>query len=164
MVDTEVPQNDIAIAAFTHSGSGNFAVVSYDADGDRIDLLVNEVGAYEGRRPINLLIGEEVAFMEISANGSWTIELQPIFYATQFVGSSVSGTGADVVVDPDPPSGASRLTITHDGESNVAIWVYSADDRDLLVNEIGDYSGTVLSIPGAILYDIEADGEWTMSR
>jgi hypothetical protein len=24
--------------------------------------------------------------------------------------------------------------------------------------------GTVLSIPGAILYDIEADGDWTMSR
>jgi hypothetical protein len=26
------------------------------------------------------------------------------------------------------------------------------------------YSGTVLSIPGAILYDIDANGDWTMSR
>ncbi len=44
------------------------------------------------------------------------------------------------------------------------IWVYSENDRDLLVNDAGNYSGTVLSIPGAILYDIEADGDWTMSR
>ena len=50
------------------------------------------------------------------------------------------------------------------GESNFAIWVYSTDDRDLLVNAIGTYSGTVFSIAGAFLYDIEADGDWTMSR
>lgn len=139
---------------FSHSGSGNFSVVSYTADGDRIDLLVNEIGNYSGRRPINLFDGDEVAFIEVSADGSWTIELQPIFYATQFVGSSVSGSGADVVIGPAPPSGTSRLEITHTGDSNIAVWVYSTDDRDLLVNEIGNYSGTVLSIAGAILYDI----------
>jgi hypothetical protein len=38
---------------------------------------------------------------------------------------------------------------------------YTADDRSLLVNEIGKYKGEVLLPDGTVLVTFEADGAWT---
>lgn len=65
----------------------------------------------------------------------------------------------------DIPTSADHLlvaTISHDGSSNFAIESHSADgDRDLLVNEIGSYDGTV-RMSDAVALEINADGNWTI--
>jgi hypothetical protein len=58
--------------------------------------------------------------------------------------------------------------MSHTGESNFAIWLFDENGNhvDLLVNEIGNYSGsTAVRIPkkGVYLLDITADGSWSVS-
>ncbi|MFI6576818.1 hypothetical protein ACIBFB_13530 [Nocardiopsis sp. NPDC050513] len=61
----------------THSGSANFIVVPYDADGARLGSLANEIGAYEGNSVLEeaAILGSaaEVEFIHIQADGAWTI-------------------------------------------------------------------------------------------
>ena len=54
---------------FTHSGSGNFAV---NVKGDVDDLLINEIGKYQGVVPMN----DGPGVIVITANGSWTAKSQ----------------------------------------------------------------------------------------
>lgn len=162
VVDIEVPSGDAAIVTFTHSGSHNFTVWSYDKNGDQIDLLVNTIGAYEGTRPINFLEGEEVALVEIGADGGWTVTVEPLADAPQIPASGrYEGVGDAVLIDPLGPDSAFRGTFTHSGEHNFAVWAWGTT-RDLLVNEIGQYDGTVIVPGGTVVYDISADGAWTV--
>jgi hypothetical protein len=63
-----------------------------------------------------------------------------------------------VVVDVSSPS----LSITHDGGSNFVVRAWT-DRRDLLVNEIGPYDGTVRSPTGTVVFEVNADGAWTLT-
>lgn len=162
VVDLEIPGGEPAILIISYRGSGNFAVWTNDSYGDQLDLVVNTIGTYSGVRPINLAEGEEVSFLEITAEGSWAITAAPLFYADTIPASGdYSGRGDDVLLDLES-TGASRATITHSGTDNFAIWVYG-DETDLIVNEIGRYQGTVLVPAGTILWDITADGTWAIS-
>lgn len=61
------------------------------------------------------------------------------------------------------PAGDSVLTFTHNGSRNFAVWAYVGDQRELLVNTIGAYSGSrPLSASTPITLDITADGGWTV--
>ncbi len=60
-----------------HSGSSNFTVWSYNGNGDVTDLLVSTIGSYDGTPLVNLFVDGEIAFLEIGADGSWTVELRP---------------------------------------------------------------------------------------
>ena len=159
VVDLVVRGDDPAILSITYEGGRNFSVLSYDSSGDRIDLLVNVIGQYSGRVPVNFSVGEEVVELEITASGSWSITVQQLSSATAF-SDSVSGVGDDVVAYL---STSSRITATHDGDRNFVVQAWSADGRDLLVNDIGAYDGTVRIDPGAILIVVNADGAWTLT-
>ena len=76
IVDVPVITDSIIVATFTHQGSSNFAVVSYNQAGERISLLVNEIGNFQGTVPFNF--SEPPAELEISANGSWTLTLSDL--------------------------------------------------------------------------------------
>ena len=54
--------------------------------------------------------------------------------------------------------------ITHNGASNFAVKSYAEGSTfpDLLVNEIGNYSGSV-RFPGPAVVDLTADGDWTIT-
>lgn len=154
-----VPGDQAAVLDITHDGSSNFAVLTYDADNERIDLLVNEIGSYRGRVPVNFLIDEEVAFIEITASGSWSIQTI-LLSALEFNFGNSAGTGDDVVaMEVSSPT----MDITHNGESNFAVLAWT-DSRDLLVNEIGPYQGTVRIPTGMVVFEINADGDWTLAE
>ncbi len=82
-----------------------------------------------------------------------------------------SGRG-DSVVSCTMNPGRKVFTMTHDGTSNFAIWLYDdADGAELLVNEIGRYSGSttvkfgsgILDLaPGPCTLEISADGNWSI--
>ena len=83
-----------------------------------------------------------------------------------------AGTGDDVV-NFDLTPGDKTWAITHNGSSNFIVYLHDdAGNRDLLVNEIGEYNGTVLvpvgddsffdNSPGPATLEVKADGAWTI--
>lgn len=157
IVDLVVPENEPAVAEITYDGGSNFSVLTFDAAGNRIDLLVNEIGSYSGTVPLNFMANEEVAEAEITASGPWTIAVRPLKDARQGT-ASTTGRGADVVLVEGL---GDRARMTHNGSSNFAVHAYGSG-RDLLVNEIGPYEGTVRVPAGTVVLVVEADGDWTV--
>ena len=106
---------------------------------------------------------EHSVALKIEADGAWTANVKPVSSARKWTASGkLSGKGDDVVrVDP-PASGLTAATIKHQGKSNFAVTSYSPEGGDLLVNEIGAFSGEELLPNGTFLLQIEADGAWTV--
>ncbi len=76
---------------------------------------------------------------------------------------TVNGRGDDVLSEISVGDGIYRVHFTHSGGSNFIIKSYDAtNDRELLVNEIGNYNGYVLLTGRApYSFEISADGNWT---
>jgi len=160
----KIPEDTAAIATITNKGTSNFAVWTVGADGSTNELLVNEIGNYKGTRLFDVSSGDHSVAFKIESNESWTITVKPVTRARRWDGAArLAGTGSDVIQLTSPTSGLTTATITHQGQSNFAVWAYSSDGRDLLVNEIGRYSGESLLPDGTLLFEIEADGAWTMT-
>lgn len=159
----ELPDGTAAIAAITHNGGGNFAVFSVSEDGSQNDLMVNTIGAYGGAVLFDESGQHSVAF-EVTAGGAWSIVIKPLTAAFAWDGvASLTGTGDDVArIDPNI-SGLVTAQVSHSGGSNFAIFAYSSSGADLLVNEIGTYSGEVLIGDGTFFLEITADGAWSVT-
>jgi PKD repeat protein len=88
---------------------------------------------------------------------------------------TLSGSGDDVTSSFYLNEGIATFYMTHSGGSNFIIWLYNADTsekEELLVNEIGSYSGTVIVgittgwsdvSPGRYLFDVTAGGSWQVT-
>jgi hypothetical protein len=121
---------------------------------------VNVIGNYSGTVLFDEP-GHSVAF-EVEADGPWTISIKPLASARVWnPAGGLSGRGDDVVRLSPASEGLVTLSLTHDGESNFAVTSYGADDRNLLVNEIGVFAGEVALPAGTLLLQVEADGSWT---
>ena len=163
VINFQIPGDLPAVLDLTHNGTSNFAVWSLDGAFANIDLLVNEIGSYQGRRMVHggwFTTPELVRHLEITADGAWSITARPMSAARSMT-SSLTGSGDDIV---RYNGAASTLTSTHNGTSNFAIVGYESDGEynGLIVNEIGAYSGTDLIDSGTKILDITADGSWTL--
>ena len=151
-----------AIVEITHQGSSNFVVTNFDHSGERIELLVNEIGAYSGTRPIDFAQSEWTNRLEIQADGSWTVEVKPMSSAKTVLvpTSNLSGKGDSVILlagsDPD------TAVISHPGDSNFVVQAFG-NSRRLLVNEIGEYEGTVIVPRDTAVLEVVADGGWQIA-
>ena len=154
----DLPGNVPAVVRFTHSGARNFAVIGYAPSGERTDLLVNTIGAYEGIRPINLAPRELTSEFEITADGPWTATIVPLAGA-RAAERRTEGTGDDVLRTGGINPRTAR--ITHSGGENFVVLAWGAS-RNLLVNEIGPYDGRVRLANGTQVLEIQADGQWTI--
>lgn len=81
-----------------------------------------------------------------------------------------SGSGDKILAIelPDGADSVAAATIAYTGKSNFAVWSLDTDleEQDLLVNEIGNYSGTVLfNLRGSATKSLEitASGNWTVT-
>lgn len=141
----------------------NFVVWSYDALGNQIDLLVNTIGQYDGYLMLNMG-DEKTAILQIGAGGPWTVEVYPFvdrylhFLDTPGV---YEATGDDVFFFA---LNNAKAEIKSSNEiDNFVVWAWIiGSDKDLLVNEIGPYSGTVLIPPGTFMLEVKATGTWTI--
>lgn len=143
---------------FIHSGRRNFVVRSYDANNER-DLLVNEIGNYDG---YVLLYGDQPYSFEVTADGKWSYTIERLDKTSD---TSFAGKGDYVTGICSLTSGAYRFV--HDGDSNFAVKIYTTEGRDLLVNEIGSYDGKkMITIPAGsyAFFTITADGNWSIER
>jgi hypothetical protein len=61
------PASGLTTATFTHTGKSNFVVMSYSADGT--DLLVNEIGNFNGQTTLP----DGTLLLQVEADGSWSV-------------------------------------------------------------------------------------------
>ena len=144
----------ISVATFTHNGSSNFIVRVFPDD----ELLINEIGFYEGSRP---LISDGPIFLDIDADGAWTVRIEAMGTADS---AGFSGQGAAVSGLFDPP-GDGAWEIQHNGSANFIVYAHCAGGTDLVQNEIGAVSGSsVISFDdGPCFWEVDADGGWSLT-
>lgn len=153
---------DVFFATVTHSGSSNIALWSVDENGQDIDLLVNDIGNYAGQVAFNFR--EDPAAIRVEADGEWTIELVHLSEAPRWDGEApYEAKGDSIVIVDGVADGLTPVALTHDGESNFAIWAWGESHPDLIVNDIGAYDGTTLLPDGSLVLQVNADGTWTIS-
>jgi len=58
-----------------HDGDSNFAIWLYSANGDRLELLVNEIGPFEGSRAFTIPRSGEY-LLDVSADASWEVTIE----------------------------------------------------------------------------------------
>jgi hypothetical protein len=151
-----------------HRGFSNFALEFVGANGS--ELLVNEIGNYKG----------EVAYadalagryrLKISADGYWGIIISQPFPQqggprARPVPGTFSGRGSHVVRIRAEDDLQPVVTVQHRGRSNFVVELIGYGDtsgNELLINEIGNYSGQTLvnDMPaGSYLLSVQADGRW----
>jgi hypothetical protein len=158
----KIPEDTPAIVRIKSTGSSNFAVWTIGDDGDKHDLLVNTIGRYSGTRLFDTN-GHSVAF-EIEASGSWTMTVAPITRSHTWDGAKKKTVkGDDVLWLTETPDEFAVVDIRHKGKSNFAVWSHGTNGSQLMVNEIGNYSGESVLEDGTILFEVEADGTWSMT-
>ena len=161
-------ETGLSIFRMTHDGDSNFAVWLLDGEGEKIELLVNEIGRFDGSKAVGIKnIGDYI--LDISADGRWTITIeQPRPSNAPPVPKTLKGKGQQASEVFYLDKGLARFEMTHDGDSNFAVWLLDdeGDKVELLVNEIGEFDGSkAVSIrnSGIYLLDISADGNWEIS-
>jgi hypothetical protein len=160
----DIPEGSAAIAQIAHGGASNFAVWTVDASGSQTDLLVNTIGTYSGTVLFDEQDGSHTDAFDIEADGRWTVTIRPVTEAFHWDGTeTLTGAGDDVVILDPASSGLKSTTLTHAGDGNFAVWLFSPSGRDLAVNEIGQFSGEVLIADGTFLMEVTATGQWTSS-
>ncbi len=150
------PPAPASVASFTHDGRSNFVVKA--VGGSRDDLLINEIGRYDGQRPI---LSRDPVMFDIEADGNWTIRVEG---ARQGGSPALSGRGDAVSALFTPPS-TGPWTIRHSGKSNFIVTLHCASRANLIQNSIGpmDGSAVVRFGTGPCMWEVEADGEWNLS-
>jgi hypothetical protein len=152
-------------AALLHSvynSGGNFIVKGLDAGQQQTALFVNVIGGYEGTVPLDFTDTETV-FLEVKASGPWHFEVRPLSSMPTFAGTG-AGSGDDVV----QYTGKTGIAqIDYSGDSNFVVKEYSTSTNrvNLMVNEIGAYSGRVpiTGGSGTNVLEIKASGNWTIT-
>lgn len=159
-------ETGLSVFVIAHNGQSNFIVQLLDAQGGLVDLLVNQIGAYQGVVGRGVIKGKYV--LSINADGQWgVVVMQPRPAAGSAPPLETDGKG-DFVLGPMQLSrGLARFELTHDGTSNFVAVLLDGRGQwvDLLVNEIGSYTGSqAIGVPKTGVYwlAITADGSWTM--
>ena len=154
------------LVSMTHDGTRNFAVISKTASDGYITLLANTIGSYSGTRMQELSKKEKLSMFDITADGNWTITIQPLSAAIAWNGSSITGSGDAVVRVPKKTKPGNKLGMQHTGSSNFAIISYTSKGKylSLKANEIGDYSGTKTFGKSVTYLGVESEGTWTLTK
>ena len=113
-----IPVDAPAIATIAHQGESDFVVITLADDGSENDLLVNTIGDYAGTVLFDAEGEQSVAF-EVTADGAWTIDIQPVTDAQAWdpatpsreLGTTCSGGSAAIRADADhrEPRGREQL-------------------------------------------------------
>ncbi|GLZ80280.1 hypothetical protein Afil01_50870 [Actinorhabdospora filicis] len=150
-----------AVVTATHKGSANFSLSVLDAENEPTgDLLANTIGGYTGVTAYGLRgLGNEPKFLEIKADGAWTVKIAPIGSAPKLDGSTGGDSDAVYLYE----GGATTWKATYSGAGNFTVVQYPESGfPNLAVNEIGKYEGTVVVKSGPSVVTVNADGKWRL--
>lgn len=150
------------IVIVTHEGDGHFAITGLDASNpSTAELLVNTVGSYAGTTAWGISALGDAVSLQVTASGSWSVELAPMSSAT-ILDTSSEGSGDQVLLYGGD---AGTMAISNDGAGHFAVQqdTGSAFEFGLLVNEIGPYSGNVAVSAGPSVIMVTSDGSWSLA-
>lgn len=162
VTDPFTPPGAINRIILTHQGGSNFIVTLYTASGGD-ELIANTIGDYQGIRPMLASDGTDYYF-EVDADGPWTIRVEAISGEPDAAaGLEGSGDYVSGVFAPEK-AGAVPYNVSHQGDSNFIVQLYCAGGQDMVQNEIGAVSGSVVVqfADGPCFWDVQADGDWTL--
>ena len=168
-----IPDDEAAIVVISHEGTGKFVVSTVDADGKRIEGLVDTTGTYRGTVPIEADVdtrGEArpVAF-SIDADGAWTITVKPMAAAPVWdLATTLEGTG-DQVYRVVPLTGGRAgdfvsVDLAYTGDDHFLVHAYGSAGRSGLADQIGDFTEKVGVSDDTFLLGIRAgSGSWSFT-
>jgi hypothetical protein len=152
-----LPDAKAGIVTAQFTGEGNFAIQGLDETNQSTgDLLANTIGNYSGTSVYGMnSLGNTAKTLQVTGAGNWTITVAPIATAAAL---PAAGHG-DGVFKYDGK--ATTLNLSNTGTSNYAVSQYPESGmNNLLVNEIGAYTGAVPATAGPSVVVITSDGEW----
>ncbi|WP_410596061.1 hypothetical protein [Amycolatopsis sp. lyj-23] len=123
--------------------------------------LVNAIGAYRGTKWFNTDPRRPVRRVTVHANAPWTATIadhRSIPAASS--GVEASGRGDAVL---QLPAGVTRVRFTAETRGNVGLWVLSPENRDLILNQIGD-AAVEREVRGPALLQVEGyEASWRLT-
>jgi hypothetical protein len=161
VTDPFTPPSTINRVFLTHQGQRNFIVRVFKADGSEAGMA-NEIGTYEGVRPLIGAAGDY--YFEVDADGPWSIRVEAITQELDAAdGLEGSGDYVSGVFTPES-DGPTPYDVSHGGERNFIVHLYCAGGEDSVQNEIGAVSGStvVRFAEGPCFWDVQADGAWSL--
>jgi hypothetical protein len=157
-----VPSGQPALLTIDYAGHDNVVVTALNPDGSQQELLVGTTGPYAGTTVAGLFATP--ASLRIEAGGRGSIGFRPILAGRPWNGSVKIGGRGDDVLRLDPlPAGPVTVTIRNSASQTFAITAFTPQTSVLLVDEIGNFAGTVTIPEGSVLVGIQADGAWSIS-
>lgn len=154
------------------NNKGNFVVVPYTTNGEKSTSIVNHIGGYN----TGWHITPDLSALEISSDSDWTVTVyewsvqrMKIEDLVLFNGEAFSGTGDSVIVFA-PRRGSEGFTdslvelkVSNTSKGNFVVrWIVFGSGVDLLVNDIGDYEGSVLIKDTGGVIIVSSEGAWTL--
>lgn len=73
VVSFTATESGLRVFAMSYTGKSNFAIWLIDSNGDKIDLLVNKIGAYSGKKSDPLTTGKYT--LDVTASGAWSVDI-----------------------------------------------------------------------------------------
>jgi len=157
----------LSIFEVKHDGESNLIIRLLDKDGNEIDTVFNQIGAFEGDRGCAIKRGGECLF-DVIADGNWTIGVrQPRPEQGETVPTTLQGTGHHTTPFVQLEKGLNVFKMKHTGESRFRVTLTDEDGQpvETLVNTLGAFDGSKpLNIENAGIYflNVGADGDWTI--
>lgn len=152
-----------AILHVTHNGGGNFVLWNNDASGNHIDLLINTIGSYQGTLPLDFLDIEQTTRFEVNAGGTWEIQVLPFaMVRKENIPGIIQGVGDEVIAFTGAASPDLLKADASGASGNFVVFTFGDSGRDLALNEIAPYTGTVAAARGTYVIVITATGPWSI--
>lgn len=146
----------IALVTFSCESCSDNTVLSTDG-AER--LLVNEIGPHTGTYLINSRTGSLTTSFEINADAPWTLSISSVNTAKKVSGKTISGAGSTIL---NVTSKFRAMKIKGISDDNFVVYNLQGSYKNLLINEIGSYLGTVrVTTPG--LVQIISNGTWQIT-
>lgn len=67
-------QSGLSIFKMKHSGTHNFSIWLMDTSGKKIELLVNEIGAFDGSKAVSIPYAGDY-LLDVSASSNWSVNI-----------------------------------------------------------------------------------------
>jgi hypothetical protein len=146
----------IDLVTLTHDGHSSFIVTA--VQGDQSEVVTSAIGIYRGQRP--LVVEGPVSF-QVTADGAWSIKVQPIATGAK---PAFSGTG-DAVSAYFTPPGPATWDIAHDGQTNFFVYAHCVGGSIVVEDKVGAFKDSAqIEFPrGPCFWEVRADGAWTMT-
>lgn len=161
-------EEGLSIFTLTHKGQSNFSVFLMDSNGQKIELLANAVGSFNGSKAVEISKKGTYLF-DISADGEWSIKIeQPRPITADVKPKIISGIGQKASSFIKLNKGLTTFDLKHDGTSNFSVFLMDSKGQkiELLANDIGSFNGSKavgINESGLYLLDISADGNWSIA-